>query len=234
MKSQSNATYFWALIFIAGGGIFLMRNFGLLDFNIPVKIISWRLIPLIIGINALLKKDYFSGIIGVAVSIIFYIPDFLSPEEKQQYYKLWPLLLVGIGAAILSQKFFPNSCKNYGPTYDDYDQNTISESNFLAGSSKKMFTKGFKGGNINCVMGGSEIDLTEAELADNAVLKVFILMGGVGLKVPKEWNVKFDLLPILGGAEDKITKYPENTVKTDKTLVISGNVVMGGVEIKRV
>lgn len=233
MKNDQNNNYFWALLFIAGGGIFLMRNFGLLDFHFPVKIISWRLIPLIIGINAFLKKDYFAGIIATTVAIVFYIPDFLTTAERTEYYKLWPLLLVGVGVSLLAKRFFPDSFENWGSQIVNDDHNFINESNVMAGSSKKFTTQDFGGGKITCIMGGSEVNLTEANITSTGLLKVFILMGGLELRVPKEWNVKINALPIMGGTEDQITKYPDKVVNEAKTLVISGYVIMGGIEIKR-
>lgn len=212
-----------------------MRNFGMLDFDIPVKLISWRLIPLVIGINALLRRDYIGGIIGISIAVIFYIPDFLTPEEKTQYYKLWPLLLVGIGVIILVKYMFPRQFETCNQArVDTEDRNYVSESNIMAGSSSKFITKNFTGGRINCIMGGSEINLTEADLQNNANLRVFILMGGMEMRIPKEWNVKLDVFPIMGGVEDKITKFPENVVDKNKVFVISGHVIMGGIEIKRV
>lgn len=234
MKNNQNATFFWALIFIAGGGIFLLRNFGMLDFNIPVKLISWRLIPLIIGINALLRKDYINGIIAITVAVIFYIPDFLTQAERTQYYKLWPLLLVGVGLTILAKYMFPDQFNNCGTRQLTEDQNFVNESNIMAGSSSKFVTKDFTGGKVTCIMGGSELNLTEADLMNNATLRVFIMMGGMELRIPKEWNVKLNLFPIMGGVDDKITKFPENVVDKSKVLVLTGYVIMGGIEIKRV
>lgn len=234
MKNNQNTTFFWALVFIAGGGIFLMRNFGMLDFNIPVKLISWRLIPLIIGINALLRKDYINGIIAITIAVAFYIPDFLTAAERTQYYKLWPLLLVGVGLTILAKYMFPQQFDNFKTQLATEDLNYVNESNIMAGSSSKFVTKNFIGGKINCVMGGSELNLTEADLQTNSSLRVFIIMGGVEMRIPKEWNVKLDVLPIMGGVDDQITKFPENVVDKSKVLVISGYVIMGGIEIKRV
>lgn len=232
-NNNQNSTFFWALLFIAGGGLFLLRNFGMLDFNIPVKLLSWRLIPLIIGINALLKKDYLNGLIAITISVVFYIPDFLTAAEKTQYYKLWPLLLVGVGITILLKYLYPKQFQSYNNYAQEADFSNVNESNIMAGSSKKVFSKDFTGGQVTCIMGGSEIDLTEAGLQKTGVLKVFILMGGLELRVPKDWHIKLDVLPIMGGVDDKITKFPENVVNQEKVLVITGNVVMGGIEIKR-
>lgn len=231
MKNNNNSTIFWAFIFIVGGGIFLMRNFNMLHFDIPFDIISWRLIPLMIGINALMKKDYINGVVSILFAIIFYIPDFLTAAERVQYYKLWPLALVAVGVVILLKRQFPKQFD--GTQIQAGDLNFINESNIMGGSSKKFFTKEFIGGKINCIMGGSEVNLTEADLVNNSVLNIFVVAGGIALRVPKEWNIQLDIMAIAGGVDDKITKYPENVVNPAKRLVLTGYVVAGGIEIKR-
>ena len=233
-KDNKNSVLFWATFLVTAGGIFLLKNFGLLDFNFPVKIFTWRLIPLIIGINAFLKGKNFEGIIGVGIAVVFFIPDFLNKAQTVTYFKLWPLLLVGIGGMILFKYFNPKFDKPkriFRPEGDESDY--INESNIMGGTNKKIFSKHFEGGQLNCVMGGAQIDLTEAQLAEGAVLNVFLLMGGLELKVPKEWNVQIDVLPIMGGVDDQITKFREFVVNQEKKLFLTGNVVMGGVEIKR-
>ena len=208
-----------------------MRNFDMLHFTIPFDLISWRLIPLIIGINALMKKDYINGVISIIFAIIFYIPDFLTAAERVQYYKLWPLALVAIGVIILLKRQFPKQFD--GTQIQEGDLHYINESYIMGGSSKKFFTKEFIGGKINCIMGGSEINLTEADLVSNSVLNIFVVAGGIGLRVPKEWNIQLDIMAIAGGVDDKITKYPENVVNPSKRLILTGYVVAGGIEIKR-
>lgn len=232
--NNKNSVFFWSILLVTAGSVFLLRNFGLLNFKFPVNIFSWRLIPLIIGINAFLKGKNVEGLIGVGIAVIFFIPDFLSKEDYQNFVKLWPLLLVAIGGLILY--------KHYNPKYDmpktskkpdGSDFEYLNESNIMAGTNKKVFSKSFEGGRVNCVMGGAQIDLTEADLAEKSALNVFILMGGLELRIPKEWNVIIDVLPIMGGVEDQITKFPEAVVNKEKKFFLTGNVVMGGVEIKR-
>ena len=236
MRNNKNQTYFWALIFVIGGSVLLMRNLEMIDFNIPFKIrnlIGWQLIPLIIGINALLKQDYVKGISAISIAIIFYIPQFLNDADRIQYFKLWPLLLVGVGIAIFAKHLFPKKYNEFTCLNKITDLDIINENNIMAGSSKKFVTKNFKGGNVTCIMGGSEINFTEADLQNNSVLEVFVLMGGIEMRIPKEWNVKMEVFPLMGGVEDQITKFPDNVVESDKLLILKGWIIMGGVEIKR-
>lgn len=232
--ANKKSTFFWAITLTVLGGLFLLRNFGLLDFHFPLRLISWRLIPLIIGINAFLKGKNVEGVIATSIAVIFYIPDFLSKADYAIYVKLWPLLLVALGGLIVY--------KFYNPKYDfktttfmaeNSDAQFLNESNVMGGTNKKIFSKNFIGGRINCIMGGVQLDLTEADLGPNAALNVFILMGGAEIRAPKEWNIIIDVLPIMGGVEDQIFKYPASVVNSEKKIYLTGNVLMGGIEIKR-
>jgi hypothetical protein len=234
-NNNKNSVIFISVLLVSLGAVLLLRNFGLLDFKFPEKIISWRLIPLIIGINAFLKGKNIEGLIATTIAVVIFIPDYLTPEQIKFYRKLWPLLLVAIGGLILF--------KHYNPKYDlpkrelnaeGKDSEFLNESNIMAGTVKKVFSKEFEGGRINCIMGGAEIDLTESDLASASALNVLVIMGGLQLKIPKEWNVIIDVLPIMGGVEDQIMKYPDSVVDKEKRFLISGNVIMGGIEIKRV
>jgi len=52
-------------------------------------------------------------------------------------------------------------------------------------------------------------------------------MGGVEIRVPREWSVVVNGSPVLGGIEDKTIP----PMMPGKRLVIDGSVIMGGVEI---
>lgn len=233
--NNKNSVFFWSILLVSIGGLLLSRNFGIVDFHFPKNFINWRLIPLIIGVNALLKGETTKGIIATTLAVVFYVPDFLNDAERETFLKLWPLLLVGLGGLLVYKYFNPKmDMPKRELKADGSEVDTVNESNIMGGTSKKIFSQNFEGGQMNCIMGGGQIDFSEAGLGTNAVLNVFLVMGGLELRIPKDWNVIIDVLPIMGGINDQITKFPDNVVNKDKKLFITGNIVMGGVEIKRI
>jgi predicted membrane protein len=87
----------------------------------------------------------------------------------------------------------------------------------------------FKGGQAMAVMGGCEIDLRRATIAqDEAVLDILAFWGGVGVRVPEEWQVVNRVNAFLGGIENKTQ--PIRGAK--QRLVLTGTVIMGGAEVK--
>lgn len=109
------------------------------------------------------------------------------------------------------------------------DSSRIDTVAVMAGSTLRDDTADFQGGEVTVVMGGLEIDLRNAAmLQPEAVLNVFVLFGGLVVKVPTGWSVVSRGAPILGGLEDKTVPGMAATHR----LVIDGYVIMGGVEIK--
>ncbi len=99
----------------------------------------------------------------------------------------------------------------------------------LGGFERRCNSQDFQGGEITSVMGGCKIDLREAAIrGDQAVMNVFILMGGLDLMIPEGWTVVSKVVPIMGGLRDR-TQPPK---AESKRLVIEGVLMMGGIEIK--
>jgi predicted membrane protein len=101
----------------------------------------------------------------------------------------------------------------------------------LLGSSKRRWGKTiFRGADATAFMGGCELDLREALMGPGelAVVEVFAMMGGVNILVPPHWTVSQEVVPLMGGVEDKTHSVPSNPAQH---LLVRGTVVMGGVEI---
>jgi predicted membrane protein len=105
------------------------------------------------------------------------------------------------------------------------------EINVAFGSVKKIIlSKNFKGGEINCFMGCSEINLMKADIQKPITLEVNTVFGGAKLIIPSNWDVKNEVTAVFGGIEDKRII---NSGITDpqKIIVLKGTCVFGGIEI---
>src|SRR5579859_3616062 len=111
----------------------------------------------------------------------------------------------------------------------------------LGGSSRKP---GFVGiaaehGNAPEVdipsFGYANFDAAEDASDFEVTLEITCIFGGVESRVPERWNVHFRSIPVLGGYSDKtrLSAAPsqDSTNEKRKTLIITGAVIFGGVEI---
>jgi predicted membrane protein len=231
---NNNKSIFWAFTLIALGLIFLAKNFGLIFFNWPKHFSFWAIFPLIFGINALFDGKRTEGIIGVLLGLIFILPPLLGLGDWLSFKKLWPLILMAVGTMI-----FFNRTNTRHPLYfpkpdEQSSGNSFSKSVIMGGIQSKVSSKEFSNGQITAIMGGVELDMRDADLAENAYFDINCIMGGVEILAPKEWNIVLSHTPIMGGVSDNISKYPSDVVDATKTIYLRGLVVMGGVDIKRI
>ncbi len=144
----------------------------------------------------------------------------------------WPVLVIFIGASLVTRGFRPGDerwGRMRGRHKDERFEHgsRIDASAVMSGLVLKNDSQDFQGGDISTVMGAVEIDLRQAAIANEARLHLSIIMGGVEIRVPRDWSITIAGTPTLGGIEDRTV--PPTT--PGKRLVIEGSVVMGGVEI---
>lgn len=133
-----------------------------------------------------------------------------------------PLILFGVGINIMT-----NARARKFSTVSQSDEDITA---ILGGSSSKNTSDDYKGGVITAFMGGVELDLSKARINKDAVLRVSVVMGGIDLRVADNVVILNRTQSILGGVDIKGQPSPS---KSAPTLTIEGQVVMGGVDVKR-
>lgn len=222
-----------AILLILAGGLMLLDTFEIVDISLRHYIFNWKTILIAIGLVILgSNKNPVSGYILIGLGILFWLPSIFDYDlELSKVF--WPLMLIGIGLVIISRRGRHhrrdvNFTAPDGTISSDY----LDDISIFGGGMKRFSSKNFSGGTITAIFGGSEIDLTTAELApEGAVVDAFTMFGGTKLIVPGSWQVKSDVVSILGGFNDKRHIKPEVSID-NKLLVIKGFVMFGGVEIK--
>lgn len=109
-------------------------------------------------------------------------------------------------------------------------QDFIESTSVFGNTRNFVVSKQFKGGDIVNIMGGSEINLTQADLQGPAVLEVVQLFGGTTIIAPAHWVVIPEMAAIFGGIEDK--RYATAVQDKTKVLRIKGTSLFGGITIK--
>ena len=212
------------------GVLFTLDNFGLVEVGSLWKL--WPLALVAIG-GAHLFQSWrtrpFGGLLLVGLGVFLILRNFHLIHFSLA--KLIPLVLVLVGLRIAFGAMGGRST-----AWDRSGEAGAGDAwlrGFVAfgGLERKITSPQFQGGDVGAFCGGWEIDLSKAKLATKeARLDVFAWWGGGEIRVPEDWNVSVRVLPILGGTSDK-TRHPMPGTESG-TLVVTGTVVMGGVEIK--
>jgi predicted membrane protein len=102
----------------------------------------------------------------------------------------------------------------------------------FGGAHEKISIKNFMGGEINCVFGGAELDLSDAQLAEGIhTLEINTVFGGVVLYIPVDWCVEIRQSQLFGHFSDNRPK-PPFEVDEKRMLLLEVTSVFGGGEVK--
>lgn len=230
------------------GGLLILVGIFLLGekFNfwfLPGWIFSWQMILIVIGVFALLNKDNpMPGIVLLCVGGFFLLNDYFYPVFFQ-LLRFWPVLFIIAGLVVIFSlsRCRPRTRRERAATWQnkhrcgqkESHEDVLDEVAVFGGGNRKIVSENFKGGRLTAIFGGSEIDLTQASLAEGVnVLEVTAMFGGWELHVPASWNLEIRITPIFGGFSDKRHVYAADPVDNTRKLVITGVVIFGGGDIK--
>ncbi len=262
LRKHQNSSRRKALIFgmlITGTGLVLLGlNCGWFNASLKPVIFSWQMLLIVVGLYQAFNRNFLSSLILFSIGIFFLLPKLamiypdqfpgVSPDFTATY---WPVLLIIAGIFFLLHYIFPDRFKScyYTNWHHQWKTNSsnLQELNSDSGENNSFnsFSRSvvfgniqhifldetFPGGDIESVFSGVILDLRKTKLAEgNTYLKIDAVFSGVTLYVPNDWNVITRFDSVFGGVSDKrILQQPVDKVKT---LVIGGDMVFSGVEIK--
>ncbi|MBC5994857.1 LiaF transmembrane domain-containing protein [Pontibacter cellulosilyticus] len=114
---------------------------------------------------------------------------------------------------------------------DASTEDYVDATAIFGGVKKSIISKNFRGGEVVSVFGGTELNMSQADLQQPAVLEATQIFGGTTLIVPPHWQVKSEAVAILGGIDDKRPVMPGG-YDPNKVLIIKGTSMFGGLQIK--
>jgi predicted membrane protein len=241
MEHHDGKGHIWTGMFLlAIGGLALARSMGA---PIPNWLFSWQMLLIAIGLFIGFKKGFREGgwFVPILIGGAFLANDYILEGDLRSH--IWPLILIILGAIFIlrprnrhcrgfKKKEGIQAEANTPLSEESYTRDDIIDStNIFSGTKKVILSKNFKGGDIVNIFGGSEIDLTQADITTPAVLEVTAIFGGATLIVPSNWAIKSEAVTIFGGIGDKRKLIPSTDSPT-KTLILKGTMIFGGMEIK--
>ena len=216
---------FFGFAVMAIGLLLTLDNLGLVESRNV-----WRFWPVLLIVGGLLRavesqreRRKPEGVGMLVLGVLFLLHNLGLLHFRQ----LWPIFLLLLGASMVWKAFKGRAT---GPPEARTDaSSSLSAFAMMGGVRRGTNTQDFQRGDAFAMMGGCEIDLSQASMrGETAVFDIFAMMGGVVIRVPEDWAVENQGLALLGGFEDRSRR----PLDAKKRLVLRGFALMGGVEVK--
>ncbi|MDR3716489.1 MAG: LiaF-related protein [Puia sp.] len=253
-KNRRSGRVLTGIILVGIGTVLLLDQLG---FYFPEWLFKWHFLLIVFGIFLGFRHGFRGGgwLIMILIGGIFLIEDTFPGISLHRF--TWPVAIIVIGLFVIlrphrkehswkehhwrwedyaQKKGFNYGAGDYGARDYGYNEERYSSEDYIdstticGGVHKRIVSKNFKGGDVTSIMGGTEINLTQADFTGVVVLDVTQVMGGTKLIVPPHWEIRSEISAIFAGFEDK----REQTAVTnpDKILLLKGTSIFGGIEIK--
>jgi len=235
VESNRSGRVMGGLLVVAIGLLLLARKAGM---DIPGWLFSFESILIAVGLYLGFRHSFrgFGWMIPVLIGGFLLLDDFYPYYDLEEF--TWPLVIIGIGLFIVFRagkknrdwKKWDSSQAGTENASDDYLDSTV----LFGGVKKNVISKNFRGGEAVTVFGGTEINLTQADVKTPIVMELTQVFGGTKLIVPAHWKIQSkDLVAIFGGVDDK--RPPVNAPGAediDRVLILKGTCILGGIEIR--
>jgi uncharacterized membrane protein (UPF0136 family) len=138
-------------------------------------------------------------------------------------FDLWPLLLIAFGLAMVGRAVgwvpdVPVHKAVRGEGISIFDDRKVTNN-----------SQDYRGGRITTALGGYQLDLTGARMAQSpAIIEIFAMMGGIEILVPDDWEVVGEAMPIMAGFDIKTT----GATDSKQQLIVRGLALWSGIEVK--
>ncbi len=230
-----SSQFVFGILIIAVGIIFMLDNLQIIDAG--TVLYFWPTLLIVFGVSKAAQSTNRSGqifgwiFIAVGALMLLDRMDIIN----FRIWDWWPVILIIVGVNFLrgsrSRFQMKTEFSSQPPFPSAEDGNSYIRNTALMSGVKRIITsKDFRGGELSALMGGCEVDLRDAEMkGSQVVIDVNIIMGGLELRIPTGWTVVVETTPIMGGVEDR--SYPAKD-GTGKRLVLTGTIIMGGIEVK--
>jgi len=242
-----------------GAGVFLLLIGGVLlldqmGFPLPDWLFSWHVLLIAIGLFIGLRHNFRGGAWAILILVggFFMMQDYYPHLPLRRF--IWPAALIFVGLIIifsprshnrqwrkqwredwdkknLDRRHWGGGGQAFATSREGYSSEDFLDSTAIFGGvHKKIVSKNFKGGDITTIMGGTELDFTQADFTGTVRLEVTQVMGGTKIIVPAHWEVRSEVSAIFAGFEDK--RQQPAVSNPDKVLILNGTSLFGGIELK--
>ena len=230
MTKDINRRIVLAGFLIIAGTALLLRNLNLLP-EIPDYFFTWPMLVILFGSYLLItKQKIILSLFIMGAGLYFLLPE-VAGVNIHDMRIFWPLLIIAAGIILIQKGLSHDRDISAEPEKIGPEINFINSDSVMSVSKKIILSQQFKGGKVNNIFGGSELNFLNAKLAPGKNnLELNAIFGGCTLIIPSDWNVNVEMVSVFGGFSDK--RKISVSDFSGSSLVITGSCIFGGGEIK--
>ena len=219
----------WGAVICAIGIILLLDHLGVVSARQ-----LWRFWPMLIVVAGIVnftqrgKRPW--GAFLIVVGTLFQLDSLAI--IRFHWSDLWPLAIIAAGLMMIWGSI---ESRRLGAPVAADGQTGMNAAAIFGGIERRISVRDFRWGRASSVFGGMELDFHDADIDGNeAVLEVNCIFGGAEIRVPETWRVESRSQTLFGGYTDETRVAPtlDANAPPRKTLIITGTILFGGVEIK--
>lgn len=219
----------WGIVLIAIGLIIGLNSLGITDINIFFRG-WWTLFIIIPSFIELFKSENKTwSIIWLVIGIVLLLCSQRILDFSMVAKLIFPFILIVIGLSILFKDTF---VKKNAEKWKKAATGRVEAEDYCAtfGEVNQNFAgKEFKGANLDAVFGSVNLNLKEATINHDQMIKANAIFGGIDIITPPNVNIEVKSTPIFGGVSNKAkTDFHENL----PTIYLNCFCMFGGVTIK--
>ncbi len=217
----------WGILLIIIGVILGLNALELTNINIFFR--GWWslfiIIPCFIGLFDRTSKDKTANIVGLIIGIALLLAARNIISFTIIAKLILPFILIAAGISfIVNETTKSNITKKIKQTSEGELENIVAT---FAEQKVNKINEKFAGAKIDSVFGSVILDLREAKLNKETIIKASRIFAGIDIIIPDDVEVKIKATPIFGGISNKhINKEPK------KIIYIDAFCMFGGIDIK--
>jgi hypothetical protein len=211
------------LAIVVLGSLLLLDNLDVIEAD-PIYRLFFPGVLLAVGISVLVQGSIWGWVWIVGGGWV--LAEKLDYVDLSFFQLFLPASLLLVGGSLVYRTFVRPAKTAEGP---EDPASYVRAFAVMSGNERRGIASTFRGGDLAAFMGGVTLDLRQAKMTpEGAVLDAFAFWGGIEIKVPENWQVRGEVIPLMGGFEDN-TRPKAGAI--EGTLVIRGFAIMGGVEV---
>ncbi len=217
----------WGVAFLAAGALLILKA---LEVPLDLSFEGWWTLFLIVpgAIGLVSSRDKTASLITLTVGVLLFLCTRGIILWKNIFEFGAAAVVIIIGLRLIFGTFFDRGAEEKLKRLKTNGYRTELLTAIFGGCEKKVSGEMFIGGEVIAVFGGAELDLRNAFIEGDTVIKVTAVFGGIDVKLPDNVKVESKVVPILGGFSDKRKATPSGGVPT---VTVTGIAMFGGIDV---